>query len=89
MSYATSVIKSIQRGSVVIADGSETNTVTLSSVTTGKTSVNWLGTSSTGSSTDPSRYLTRMSLTNATTLTVAKEESLSSVEISYEVVEFY
>ncbi len=90
MSYfSASVIKSIQRGIVTIPDGSSTATISLTTVDTTKTVVNFLGASYTW--TAPGSYqstMYRLQLTNATTLTATRDSTGGTLNVSYEIVEF-
>ena len=81
-------IKSIQRGTVSIANTASQNTATLATaVNTSKASINYLGTSTTASA--ATDYMATLFLTNSTTVTVTRNGSSGGVTVSYEVVEFY
>ena len=79
-----SPIKSIQRGTITIA--SITATATISSVTTSKTQLNYLG-SSTGSP-DLNDSLIRIALTSSTVITAIRDDSGDAATVSYEVIEY-
>ena len=80
--YVPGVIKSVQRGTMVGA-----TTATITAVNTEKSEVDWLGnTDTTGGTT--SSFLSRLTLTNATTVT-SNLGVATSVVTSYQVVEFY
>jgi hypothetical protein len=93
MSYATSVIKSIQQGTVSISAGNvASGTATITSVTTGKSFVNYLGFASSGNSgSAPQIDNWRVSLTNSTTVTVNRSSSDNSGALTcgFVVVEHY
>jgi len=84
-----SPIKSIQRGTITISSGAVSNTATISSVTTSKTQLNFLGSSTTA---DLSLYLafTRVTLTNSTTVTATRGGAggHDTTTVSYEVIEY-
>jgi hypothetical protein len=86
-----SVIKSIQRGTITIADASTTNTATISSVSTSKSLVLFGGFSTTYASSDNvSRVAGRVELTDSTTVTATRASSSGgSMVVAYQVVEFY
>lgn len=86
-----SIIKSIQRGTITIASGANSNTATISSVDTTKAAVTLLGFSSANDTAfDASQTLPAVVLTNATTVTASTGTSDGSNAriVSYEVVEF-
>ena len=96
MSYATSTIKSIQRGVISITSTNQTATVTITSVDTDKSVVIYGGTKQLRQdgwslSLSPDSYLT---LTNSTTVTVTRYYSAGSpsvvtTELPWQVVEYY
>jgi hypothetical protein len=82
-------IKSIQRGTFSIPQTDFTATATISSVTTGKSFVNFLGVSYSESSVPGGRVY--IELTNSTTVTATRASvgsQTAGVTVSYEVVEF-
>lgn len=81
-------IKTIQRGTITISAGNLTATATISSVTTGKTFLNWLGSTPTTVTDQYIRGMARLDLTNSTTVTATRGNSSDSGIVSYEVVEF-
>ncbi|NDF11896.1 MAG: hypothetical protein EB060_03650 [Proteobacteria bacterium] len=84
-------IQSIQTGTITIAAGSSSNTGTVSSVTTGNSAVIYLGQTATDTATDdcyPARFATRLTLTNATTITASRGTTTSAVTVGYALVEF-
>ena len=86
MSYATSVIKSIQYGTVTLT-GVTSATATITAVNTAKAVLMHLGTSTTG---DLNLYAdTRITLTDSTTVTGNKYASANNSTTSFVVVEFY
>lgn len=85
---AISPIRSVQRGSIVIGNGSGSNTATISSVSTGKTSMALLGVapaSGTSGIIDVGVYV---DLTNSTTVTASRNGTTGAVTVRYQVVEF-
>lgn len=79
-----SPIKSIQRGTITIA--SITATATISSVTTSKTQLNYLGSSTGSLNLDDS--LIRIALTSSTVITAIRDDNGGSATVSYEVIEY-
>lgn len=101
MGWLSSPIKSIQRGTGIMQLDKNEVTVTISAVTTSKTMINFLGasagsrkyrdggTSGVAYSVTGHHFL-RLSLTNATTITVSRKENNNvDATFSYEVIEFY
>jgi hypothetical protein len=88
VSYATSTIKSIQRG-VLVLEAVATNTATISSVDTAKSFVTyggtWMNYSIVGES------LAHLVLTNSTTVTGTRFRSVASyqTQVSWQVIEYY
>ena len=82
-----SVIKSIQRGVITITSGQTTATATISSVTTGKTMLNFLGSRRASSSSE--NHNCTLTLTNATTVTARRDGTLQDAYVGFEVIEFY
>lgn len=78
-----SVIKSIQRGTIVLSSVSS-NTATVAAVTTSKAELNNLGAiiAAAGDS-------VRLTLTNSTTITADRTSSTGVAQVSYELIEFY
>ena len=80
------VIKSIQRGTIVLINVNS-NTATISAVVTAKTKLNWLG-QTLGSDVLPD--MVRLSLTNTTTITATRINSTADVStVSFEAIEYY
>jgi hypothetical protein len=84
MSYARSVIKSIQTGDTTIAHGSSSTTATITSVDTSKTFVNLRMVGATAG--DPPFFL---GLANATTLTLYKSATTTAITMRWQIMEFY
>jgi uncharacterized protein (DUF2147 family) len=89
-----SAIKSIQRGTIVLAANQTSEAATISPVITGKTMLNFLGASSRGQSETfydkTGHQFVRISLTNSTTVTAYREYNGGEpATVSYEVIEFY
>lgn len=88
-SYATSVIKSIQYGTVSLGTGVTSAAATITSVNTAKAALIYLGGTSNAAS-GVNTALTRITLTNATTVTGTRDDgTTSSTIVSFVVVEFY
>jgi len=83
-----SPIKSIQRGTITISNAAVTATATISSVTTSKTQLNYLGTSTNNAGLIYS--LVRIALTSSTVITATRgnDTSGSDAIVSYEVIEY-
>ena len=86
-SRTASVIKSIQSGTIGISNGSASNTLTITSVSTAKAMITLQGVTTGG--TLNSSKLARIELTNATTITATRIGTSEDVTIGYQVVEFY
>lgn len=88
------VIKSIQRGTIAIANGGVlTNTATITSVTTTQACIEDSGiepTTDAGATTYQEEYVYTLVLTNATTVTATRGlGTAAAVKIGFTVVEFY
>ena len=80
-------IKSIQRGTITIADmGGLSGTATVSAVNTAKACLHHLGSNSTAAS--PGAIF-RIALTNATTVTATRSTQIGENNVSWELVEYY
>ena len=88
LSSLRSGIKSIQQGTITVANASASNTATISSVDTAKAVVMYGG--HTGTANGVSACMGRATLTNATTVTVDRPAGFNSspVIFNYTVVEF-
>lgn len=87
----SSVIQSIQQGTITIAAGTLSNTATISSVNTANSILIWDGTKTdTPSPTTTQRWITRIALTNGTTVTATREASSGTVVVTvgFTVIEF-
>lgn len=90
-------IKSIQTGTIVIATGSTSNTATITSVTTTKSVLTLLGMQSSdsmsfgSSGSAPGSTIGTLTLTDATTVTFARNNSTGSrtLTAAFQVVEYY
>lgn len=88
---ASTIIQSIQQGSITIANGSQSNTLAISSVTTANTMLVWGGVSSFTTANrevwavDDSAYI---SLTDATTVTATRLGSKGALTVRFTVLEF-
>ena len=86
---ASSLIQSIQSGSITLGAGVSSNTATISSVDTSKSILIWNGVQNTvAAQTQPERWATRIALTNGTTVTATRESTSSSSTVRFTVVEF-
>ena len=85
--YWPGVIKQVQRGTIALT-GVGSNTATITAVTTTKATLNCLGFLCTELSV-PNRIMTRLELTNTTTITATRAVGTNNVTIGYQVVEFY
>ncbi len=87
---SSTVIQSIQQGTITIASGSNSNTATISSVTTSKTMLVWGGINTDISTqTTYGRAAVRITLTNSTTVTATREQNTTNnVTVNFTVVEF-
>ena len=80
-------IKSIQRGIIEIVQLTETATLS-PAVVTSKTSLRYLG-HQTNNTNDPSARFAHLALTNSTTITATRIASSDTIEISWEIIEYY
>jgi hypothetical protein len=85
MSYAASVIKSIQRGTVNVTSSSYANTATISAVVLAKSMVSYLGETTVYTS-RANVVLTNTTTVTATTVTLPAGDTGN---LSFEVVEYY
>lgn len=86
------IIKSIQRGTITIANAALTNTATITSVVPGNTRLVYLGNNtanSGGGGTGASPTQVRIDLTNATTITATRLDTTDAVIVGYEVMEYW
>jgi hypothetical protein len=88
-----SPIKSIQRGTISMPQEGVSATATISSVNTSKTMISLLGITTSETSANLNQYLTRISLTNSTTVTIDRVTGFAAsgtrtLIVSYEVIEF-
>lgn len=85
---ASSLIKSIQRGTITMASGTVTATATITSVDTANSSIAWLGMSQTQANANLAVACERVTLTNSTTVTCVMGANAGDAIISYEVIEY-
>lgn len=92
LSSTQGIVKSVQYGSITIGTGSTSNTATITAVRTDKALLVYLGGTVSGSGTGNTDIaLSRVTLTNSTTVTATRGESdanLSTVT-TFVVIEFY
>lgn len=87
---ATTRIKSIQRGSIAITGTNATATATITSVTTAKTRLRFLGDYTWQAATEDWCPGATIALTNSTTITATRNNTLSGTHtVSWELTEFY
>lgn len=87
----TSMIASVQSGTITIGTGATSNTATITSVNTAKSVVHFLGFTTTWTTTyRGDRTFPRVALTNATTVTAFRDSSDATftVTVGYCVVEY-
>lgn len=84
--FLPGAIKSIQRGTITIANAASSKTATITSVDTTKALIFSLGAESTETSVANTNV--RLALTNATTVTAERGGTTGSVEVGYQVVEY-
>lgn len=82
-------IKSIQRGTIAMANGGISGSVTISSVNTAKAELRYLG--GTGQDTATGNYFatSKISLTNSTTVSASFGTTTNVGQISWELTEYY
>ena len=90
--FVPSLIKSIQRGTITLADTVTSNTATITSVSVANTRLVWCGNNSVnagggGSGSGPT--IARIDLTNATTVTATRSTGTDTLIVSYEVIEYW
>jgi len=89
VSYATSTIKSIQRGTITFSGTATTATATITSVDTSKSFIAYGGMTFSWNSEDHVLW-TKIYLTNATTVTITRYLGASYLNsMPYQVVEYY
>jgi len=88
-------VRSVQRGTIIIANGAASNTGTITAVNTGSSYVSLLGNQSDdggnyGTATVVSGIFPAVALTNATTVTVTRSGTpASTLPVSFNVIEYY
>jgi len=81
-------IKSIQRGTISMSSGGSTSgTATITSVDTTKTELRYLGANN--DAVADTTALSRVVLTNATTITANRSSNSGTTVVSWELTEFY
>lgn len=84
-------IKSVQRGTITVADGSISNTATITEVVVANCDIQMLGLSTTSTNTQWSSRWFTVKLTNSTTITVARGSGSAGngvTIVSYELTEY-
>lgn len=82
-------IKSVQRGTSSITNGSSYTTVTISSVNTNKSLLVITGSLYNSSSTNLGDYQVDAVLTNSTTITLTRTNATNGTTVPWQVIEFY
>lgn len=82
----STVIKSIQYGTITLA-GVASNTATITTVSTTKSVLHFLG--NTATSTSGETFMTKLSLTNATTITADRTNASATSVIGFCIAEYY
>lgn len=88
---STAVLRSIQRGTITLADGQTTNTATITAVTTSRAYVRWLGFDVAAPVNSQAEARCTVALTDSTTVTATRgagAAGAAALIVSYEVVEF-
>jgi len=81
-------VKSIQRGTVVIAQNGLTGTATLTAVTLGKSILTVLGASIVAADPKGSEHTARLELSNSTTITATRGKVGEALTVGWQVIEF-
>lgn len=89
--FVSSNIKSIQRGTITLADTVTSATATIGAVDPNNTRLIFLGNNSTntGGAGSSNPTSARIALTNATTVTASRITGTDLMTVSYEVIEYY
>lgn len=89
--FVPSLIKSIQRGTIVIAGGTSSNTATLSTAVVLANSLLTWGSQglNTSGQVDAQMFTARITLTNTTTVTATRGGTTEALTVPYEVIEFW
>ena len=82
-------IKSVQRGTATVDNGTATGSVTISSVNTAKAELRFLGGTGQDWRTGNSFVSPKISLTNSTTVSVSFASNTNSGQISWELTEYH
>lgn len=85
---ASSLLASVQRGTVAMTNTVTTNTATIAAVDTANSVLVWLGQNGTSASDNPDHAWCGLELTNATTVTATRTTGGNTVTVSFEVYEF-
>ncbi len=87
--FTSDMVDSVQSGTITISSG-ESNTATISSVTTSRSVVLWQGFTGSGATSSMDNLHPTLALTNSTTVTATRGESTSAYQptIGYTVVQF-
>lgn len=89
MSYRSTLIKSIQRGTITLTSVT-TNTATITAVVLANTVIRFLGFDfQTDSGVTAAQVRTYVELTNTTTVTASRNTGTGTVRLNYEVIEYY
>lgn len=85
-SQGRSLIKSIQRGTITIANATASNTATITAVDPNNAIVHGLGNTVNEA---PNSSFVRVTLTNSTTVTATRSGTVSANTVNYEVIEYW
>lgn len=82
-------VRSVQRGTIVIANASASNTATIAAVSLANTRLVWVGTAhETSIGTTNNILHAHLVLTNETTITATRSGSTGALTVGYEVIEY-
>ena len=82
-------VRSLQRGTIVLAGGAGSNTATITAVDTANSRLRLLGTSYDTAAATQTNTWARIALTNATTITATRTGTTGGLTVSYEILEYY
>lgn len=85
-------VKSVQRGVITIAGSTGSNTATITAVTTAKSELRLLGsTTATSGGINPNNDFVKLVLTNTTTVTASRQNPAApgAIDVSWEITESY
>lgn len=86
--FTDAAIDSVEYGSITISAASSSNTATISSVTTARSAVLYLGHTTTAGTGITTSNMPRLTFTNATTITANRSATTGDVTVNFVVVQF-